>query len=169
MTDELRIATTLDPSWLPPDSSAEVWVGHCCHVAKPVIVVRLLLIRRTPNNELEFFCVPTPKGPNLPTRYLWTDSPEKPTADGIKDLMKEVFGRTDLATRCVGFIRNVVPVPDTSYAYPSPWAHVPVFLITDAASAIVEGGWFSTSQGRAELSERHWWHIVEHFLTTEAA
>lgn len=169
MTAERKIATTLDAPWLPPGSSAEVWVGHNCQVAEPVIVTRLLLVRRSPSAVLEFFCVPTPRGPNLPTRYLWADHADRTLPNGATDLMQDVFGRTDLTTRCVGFIRNVVPTPDADYPYPSPWAHVPVLLVTDAAPPIVKGDWLSASRGRAELSERHWWRIVEHHLAAADA
>ncbi|PYI69768.1 hypothetical protein CVV68_01275 [Arthrobacter livingstonensis] len=82
--------------------------------------------------------------------------------------MRDVFGRADLATRCVGFIRNVVPSPDASYAYPTPWAHVPVNLITDTVEPLIAGEWISVVHGGSEFSEQHWWPIVEHYLSTQA-
>jgi len=80
--------------------------------------------------------------------------------------MAEVFGRSDLATRCIGFIRNVVPTPDPGYTYPPPWAHVPVFLITDTAGPIIAGDWLGADRAQAELSDRHWWPIVGHHLAS---
>ncbi|WP_146238885.1 hypothetical protein [Arthrobacter livingstonensis] len=104
---------------------------------------------------MEFVCRPTSKGPNLPTRYLWADDAQESPADGGSFLMRDVFGRTDLATRCVGFIRNVAPSPDAGFGYPSPWAHVPVYLVTGEAQPVVDGDWFSAERGLAGLSERH--------------
>lgn len=167
MSDERQLSRILDAPWLPPGSSAEVWVGDDCDAPDPAIVTRLLLLRRNSSGVLEFFCVPTPRGPNLPTRYLALQQSTQTLEDGTRRLMLDVFSRTDIATRCVGFIRNVVPTPDTSYTYPSPWAHVPVFLITEAAQPMLDGEWFGSVRGRAELSERHWWPIVEHCLAAK--
>ncbi|WP_054012796.1 hypothetical protein [Arthrobacter sp. ERGS1:01] len=169
MTDERRIARVLDAPWLPPGSTAEAWAGNDCQVIDPVIVTRLLLVRRSSAGTLEFFRVPTPRGPNLPTRYLWGSEDHESVADGTSRLMTEVFGRGDLATRCIGFIRNVVPTLDPNYAYPSPWAHVPVFLVTDTAEPIVAGDWVGADRAHAELADRHWWPIVGNYLTAQDA
>ncbi|WP_218713408.1 hypothetical protein [Arthrobacter sp. BF1] len=167
MTDA-RLMTTAPALWLPQGSSAETWVGHDCQVREPVIVTRLLIVRRNSGSALEFFCVPSPKGANLPTRYLLADHAEESSLDGTAKLIREIFGHTALATRCVGFIRNVVPSPDENYKYPSPWAHIPVHLVLSSAEPAVAGEWFDLNRGHAELSQQHWWRIVEHFLTTAA-
>jgi hypothetical protein len=168
MSDARQIANVLDAPWLPPGSSAEVWVGDDCRAPHPAIVTRLLLLKRNSSGELEFFCVPTPKGPNLPTRYLFTGTDRESSPEGASSLMCEVFGRADLPTRCIGFVRNVVPTPAAGYTYPSPWAHVPVFLVTDTAAPIVDGAWFGAGRGQSELSDRHWWPIVKHYLARQA-
>lgn len=111
------------------------------------------------------FCVSTPRGRNLPTRYLYDDLDHESLSEGLRQLVWDIFGETEIATRCVGFIRNVVPTPDTTYTYPVPWAHVPVFLITDPAQPVVEGTWVGADRARSELADRHWWPIVEDYLT----
>lgn len=168
MSDERRIATTVDAPWLPAGGSAEVWVGNDCHVALPVIVTRLLVVRSNPSGALEFFCVPTPRGPNLPKRYLWGKGAHESSSEGTSRLMEDVFGNLGLANRCIGFIRNVVPTPGDGYTYPSPHAHVPVFLISETASPIISGAWFGLEQGQLELSDRHWWPIVEYWLANKS-
>lgn len=167
MTAALLLTTTPAP-WLPEGSSAETWVGHDCQVGEPVIVTRLLIVRRNSAAAWEFFCVPSPKGANLPTRYVWADHGRESSQEGTTQLMQEIFGHADLATRCVGFIRNVVPRPDANYEYPSPRAHIPVRLILSNAEPAVPGQWFDLDRAQAELSQQHWWRIVEHFLSTAA-
>lgn len=167
MTDALLLTTNPAP-WLPVGSSAETWVGYDCQVDEPVIVTRLLIVRRKSAAAWEFFCVPSPKGANLPTRYVWADHAGESSQDGKSQLMREIFGHADLATRCIGFIRNVVPCPDANYEYPSPRAHIPVHLILGNAEPAVAGDWFDLNRAQAELSQQHWWRIVERFLATAA-
>jgi hypothetical protein len=120
--------------------------------------------RRHPTGAPEFFCLPTSKGPNLPTTRLWDGPSTIDVREGVRRLQQEVLGRDGLATVCVGFVRNVVPNPDVGYVYPSPWAHVPVMLLDQPADPIVTGEWFRVPRGRRLLSDRHWWRIVEHHL-----
>ena len=65
----------------------------------------------------------------------------------------------------VGFVRNVVPAPDSVYAYPTPWAHVPVLAVDGAADPVVDGEWIDLERARDALGTRHWWPVVEHRLT----
>ncbi|MEV4352359.1 hypothetical protein AB0J83_48515 [Actinoplanes sp. NPDC049596] len=76
----------------------------------------------------------------------------------------------DLPTRCIGFVRNVVPKPDETYRLPAPLAHVPVFTPRDAALRPAEGTgtWIEASEAPASLSERHWWPIVREALGPRA-
>ncbi|NYE94008.1 hypothetical protein FHU41_000229 [Psychromicrobium silvestre] len=118
--------------------------------------------------EKEYLIATTPaaKGLDLPTRFLWTEPIFTPLSVGLSDLKQEVFGQQQIPHRCVGFVRNVVPQADASYRYPTPWAHVPVYLMTEPLEPIVAGHWLSVEKAREELSERHWWRIVEHHLST---
>ncbi|MDF8262958.1 NUDIX hydrolase [Luteipulveratus flavus] len=164
MTEAQLIVTTLDAPWLPSGSTAEVWAGDDCSLPEPAVIVRLLLTRTAGASEPEFFCVETVKGMDLPTRFLGpADARERP-AYGIARLAEDVFGRPDVTTRCIGYVRNVVPRPDASYPHPTPYAHVLVLLATQAAEPVVAGDWVTLERGRAELTTRHWWPIVDHHL-----
>lgn len=166
MTVARRISSLADAPWLPAGSSAEAWVGSSCLVADPVIVVRLLITRETQAGDLEFFCALTPRGINIPTQYLWTDHREESFEAGRARLLDDVVGRHDFETPCIGYIRNVVPIPDQSYVYPVPWAHVPVLLLAHIAAPQIDGEWHTLATGRPAMSRQHWWPIVEHFLLT---
>jgi len=168
MTDEHLIATTQEAPWLPQGSSAEVWVGEDCVLAEPAIIVRLLLTKRGSSRRPEFFCLPTGKGLDLPTRFLGTAHERALPSEGLALLAHDVLGNSEIATRCAGYVRNVVPTPTSDYPHPTPWAHVPVFLAVDATEPVVDGEWITLNRARAELSTRHWWPIVEHHLGTAA-
>ncbi|MFF5083896.1 hypothetical protein ACFY36_43175 [Actinoplanes sp. NPDC000266] len=66
-------------------------------------------------------------------------------------------------TRCVGYVRNIVPEPDEGYRLPVPLAHVPVFTPRDPALAPAEGAgtWIAAAEAPALLAERHWWPIAQ--------
>lgn len=165
MTEAELIATTPEAPWLPPDSTAEVWAGKDCRVPEPVIIVRLLVTRSGANGHPEFFCVPTAKGADLPTQFLGAGPEREDPSDGLGRLVEEVLGR-EISSRCIGYVRNVVPNPDDTYAHPTPWAHVPVFEAVGARHLpIAAGEWVTMDRGRNELPSRHWWPIVEHHLT----
>lgn len=167
MTGAQLIATTPEAPWLPTGSSAEVWAGEDCAAAEPVIIVRLLLTQSSASGAAEFFCVPTARGLDLPTRFLGVAPEREGPSDGLAALVREVLGLNEVATRCVGYVRNVVPEPDGNYPHPAPWAHVPVFEAVAAdVQPVVAGEWVELDQGRTELPARHWWPIVEHHLTT---
>lgn len=169
MTDAHLIATTAEASWLPPGSSAEVWAGEDCALAEPAIIVRLLLTKRGASGRPDFFCVPTRKGLDLPTRFLGPDHERLLPSEGLALLAHDVLGNREVSTRCVGYVRNVVPTPTDDYPHPTPWAHVPVFVTVDAAKPVVDGEWITLNRGRAELTSRHWWPIAENHLVTAAA
>lgn len=169
MTGERLIGTTLEAPWLPPGGSAEVWAGDDCALPQPAIIVRLLVTRRQASGQNMFFCVPGAKGLDLPTRFLAIDHERAHPAAGLMPLLHDVLGSVDVATRCVGYVRNVVPEPDDAYPHPAPWAHVPVFLAEDGMIPVVDGDWITVEGGRDVLRARHWWPIVESHLTTTAA
>jgi hypothetical protein len=163
-------------AWLLAGGTAEIWVGDDLEVPQPSVIVRLLL-RRDPS---ELFCVRTPKGLDLPTLFLDGLSP----AAGVRELALRHLGR-DVATRCAGFVRNVVPVAGDSYRLPVPLAHVPVFTPHDPSAAPSAGGtrgdaaggtgadatggtgadatggtWVGAADASVLLAERHWWLIA---------
>jgi hypothetical protein len=143
-------------SWLPAGGTAEIWAGDDLAVPEPSVIVRLLLRRDGRDGGAELFCVRTPKGLDLPSLFLDGLSP----AAGVRDLALRHLGR-DVATRCAGFVRNVVPVPDESYRLPAPLAHVPVFTPRDSPAApIGDGTWVGAAEAPTLLADRHWWLIA---------
>lgn len=169
MTKARLIATTADAPWLPPGSSAEVWLGEDCAPAESVIIVRLLLTRRGPAGDPEFFCVSTDKGLDLPTRFLGAGRERVPASEGLALLAYDVLGDSEIATRCAGYVRNVVPTPTADYPHPTPWAHVPVYVAVDPVRPVVDGEWVTLDRARTELTARHWWPVVERHLSPTAA
>jgi len=158
------VASTADAAWLPRGSTAEAWACGSTVSPEPAIIVRLLLTRVGSGRESEIFCVEAAKGLDLPTRFLGGDDGWTAPTVGLEDLSHDIFGQV-IPTYCVGYVRNVVPTPDETYNYPTPYAHVPVFTTTPAIEPIAPGEWVSLSRGRNELSTRHWWPIAEWFLS----
>ena len=165
VADDRLILSIPDAPWLPAGSAAEAWAGHDCPVPDPCIIVRLLLVRRAAGGP-EFFCVPTYRGLDLPSLPLSTGSTVMTTGSGIASLASATLGRSGGGWRCVGYIRNVVPDPDTDYPHPTPWAHVPVFVPAEVTEPVCDGSWLSLGEARPELEVRHWWPVVEHHITT---
>lgn len=161
--EERIIMTTPEAPWLPRGSSAEAWVGADCKGFDPAVIVRLL-ITRTGEEEGEFFTVPTARGDDLPTLHLGPDKGRLGWTEGLHTLLAATVGRTDVPTRCVGYVRNVVPRPDAEYPHPTPHAHVPVFLIDAPVEPVGEGNWHTVASARSSLEARHWWPIVHHHL-----
>lgn len=122
MSRERLITSVPSAPWLPAGSTAEAWAGDPCTVPDPCIIVRLLLVRRAVDGA-EFFCVPTFKGLDLPSLALTSGSTRMTTADGLASLASATYDSADVRHGCVGYIRNVVPKPDSSYPHPTPWAH----------------------------------------------
>lgn len=168
MSDERLISSTPTAPWLPNGSTAEAWAGSDCAVPDPCIIVRLLLVRQAAADGAEFFCIRTFRGLDLPSLPLATGSTVMSTTEGIASLANSTLGRSDVEHRCVGYIRNVVPDADADYPYPTPRAHVPVFVPTEAAEPACEGSWLSLDEAHSELAVRHWWPIVEHHIKAGA-
>jgi hypothetical protein len=161
MVDSPRLIRSVpDPGWLPAGSTAEVWVGAELEVPEPAVIVRLLVQREVPAGR-ELFCVETAKGADLPTVFLGTDDGWRPALAGVADLAARYLGRS-APTRCVGFVRNVVPTPDETYRLPAPTAHVPVFAPTDPSlvPSAGAGTWIGGTAAPSLLSGRHWWPIA---------
>jgi hypothetical protein len=162
---DVRLARrTVEAPWLPAGSDAEVWVGDIDSLPEPSIIVRLLLTRRSGPGPTRFFCVPSAKGLDLPTRFLDRDTERPDPSRGVARLVTAVLGPGAVTTHCVGYVRNVVPVPDADYPHPTPWAHVPVVVVDGAPEPAVDGEWVDLESARDQLSTRHWWPIVEHHL-----
>lgn len=164
MPDAQLLTSTPDASWLPNGGTAEVWAGADCQVPDPCIIVRLLAVRRTPDAHT-FFVVPTAKGLDLPTLFLGRGEDKLSVADGLEGLRVSTFASSSIVETCVGYVRNIVPSGSLDYPHPMPFAHVPVFRMTDDAEPVADGAWIDLEAARRDLSSRHWWPIVNHALT----
>lgn len=165
MTTARLIFRTPDAPWLPPGSEAEVWAGGVNSLPQPTIIVRLLVTRRSDQGRSNFFCVPSAKGLDLPTRFLNPEHERLHPLSAAAQLLGEVLGSEDVGMRCVGYVRNVVPIPDANYKHPTPFAHVAVLALESSADPIVTGEWVDLETARDSLTPRHWWPIVEHHLS----
>ncbi|GAA1650526.1 hypothetical protein [Actinoplanes couchii] len=158
MIDSLRLIRSVPGApWLPEESTAEVWSGADIEVPEPAVIVRLL-VQRQAGTGRELFCIRTPKGLDIPTVFLGTEDGWRPASEGIAELTSQ-FLTDGTATRCVGFVRNIVPAPDETYRLPAPLAHVPVFTPRDATAVPPEdaGTWIGDP---SPLAERHWFPIA---------
>jgi hypothetical protein len=165
VTGARLLVTTSGAAWRPAGGDAEVWVGDDVPLPEPTIIVRLLLARSPDGVPARFFCVPSGKGLDLPTRYLEPGPERADPSLGVARLVAEVLGAaSDIPIRCIGFVRNVVRVPDATYPHPVPWAHVPVLTVDDDPEPVVAGEWVDLASARAGLGAGHWWPIVEHHL-----
>ncbi|GIF07595.1 hypothetical protein Asi03nite_51330 [Actinoplanes siamensis] len=161
MIDSLRLIKSVpEASWLPSGSTAEVWVGADIEVPEPAVIVRLLVQRKTGAGR-ELFCIRTPKGFDIPTVFLGGEDGWRPASKGVAELTSQYLVG-GASTQCVGFVRNVVPVPDETYRLPAPFAHVPVFAPRDSTVVPPEGAgtWIGAPDAPSFLAERHWWPIA---------
>lgn len=160
---ERLVSETVGAPWLPPGGTAEVWAGADCAGYKPAVIVRLLLTRPSPAGE-QFFTTVSAKGDDLPTLFLGPGHNRRSVPDGLAELINQVTGHTEARTRCVGYVRNVVPTRSSEYPHPTPHAHVPVFTLDPCPAPVVDGSWHTARDVNRELRARHWWPIVEHHL-----
>jgi hypothetical protein len=78
----------------------------------------------------------------------------------VADLMSSPSA---LSPRLLGYVRNTVPTPDADYPWPAPKACFAVYLghLLPAGDADV-GAWLALDRAGPELSQRHWWPLMEH-------
>jgi len=161
MIDSPRLIRSVPGApWLPTGSTAEMWAGDDIEVPEPTVIVRLLLKRETAAGT-ELFCVRSPKGLDIPTAFLGDGDGWRPAPEGIAGLVSRYLD-DDAPTRCVGFVRNVVPEPDEAYRLPVPLAHVPVSTPRnpELSPSSETGTWLGATRALALLTERHWWPIA---------
>jgi hypothetical protein len=141
-----------------------MWAGDDIAAPEPVVIVRLL-VRRETRGGWELFCVRTTKGLDIPTMFLGGDDGWRPAPEGVAALTSRYL-LEDAPTRCVGFVRNVVPVPDETYRLPTPLAHVPVFTPRDPSPVRHRDGdtWIGASDAPSLVAQRHWWPIAREVL-----
>lgn len=112
-----------------------------------------LLVRRGDT----VFCVPRDgtEKLDLPTRVVPSSDPDGLAT--VRHLAAEVLGQP-AEPALLGFVRNVVDVPDESYAWPVPLAHFSVW--TADGKPVVDGSWVDAATSTSPLAERHWFPLL---------
>lgn len=65
-------------------------------------------------------------------------------------------------TTLLGYVRNVVTAPDSTYEWPTPEAHFVVWHCPVPQEHPVGGTWLGWAGAEAELGQRHWWPLAAH-------
>ena len=143
-------------SWLPPGSRADVIASRQDEAPTNTVVVRLALLRG-PN----LLVVERPDGGwDLPARAVGGQT----AAGAVGALVDELLGAsTALSPTLLGYVRNTVPSPDADYPWPVPKACFAVYArwLPPAADA-GHGTWMALARAEPELSQRHWWPLMDH-------
>jgi hypothetical protein len=141
--------------WLPPGSRADVIASRQEDAPANTVVVRLALVRGS-----ELFVVKRPDGGwDLPSRPVGDQTPTAALAAAVAGLLGT---RDAVSPTLLGYVRNTVPAPDADYPWPVPKACFAVYVARIGAAAGAQGGtWLSLDRVGPELSQRHWWPLVE--------
>ena len=147
--------------WLPPGSRADVISSRQDEAPANTVVVRLALMRGP-----DLLVVQRPDGgTDLPSALVGERSPAQALAMLVDDLTgpPRDVGQTGTAPRLVGYVRNTVPSPDADYPWPAPKACFALYA-SELPSAVVtdSGAWLALDRAEPELSQRHWWPLMEH-------
>jgi hypothetical protein len=152
---ERVVAAIPGAPWLPPGSRADVIASRQVEAPATTVVVRLAL-RWGP----DLLVVERADGGwDLPSRRAGNAGP--PAALG--ELERDVLGGTGrLTPTLLGYVRNTVPVPTSDYPWPVPKACFAVFTDTAGSPETLTGRWLDPVGARSELSQRHWWPLLDH-------
>lgn len=147
---ELVVSESQSPTWLPAGSRVQIVRRRV--PPQPMSLVRLLLRR-----DDEVFCVPREESTKL-------DLPTRTTAQGDTDGSQAIAALAEAATGStsrptfLGAVRNIVPSPPPTYAWPAPEAHFGIWLID--AEPVIDGSWIDLAQLEGPLRDRHWYPLV---------
>lgn len=150
---ERVVHSTPGASWLPPGGRADVIASRQDNPPPNTVVVRaalrgdrgLLVVDRGDGG-----------GPDLPTRKVHTgEDPEEALGALCTDL-----GVVSAGASLLGYVRNVVRVPDADYAWPTPHACFAVFAVPEGPRPPSGGWWLAPPGQESELGERHWWPLL---------
>jgi hypothetical protein len=141
--------------WLPPGSRADVIASRQDEAPANTVVVRLALLRGA-----DLLAVPrTDRGWDLPSRPVGDGTPLR----ALAGLVGELVGSSPRPTTLVGYVRNTVPLPPSDYPWPTPKACFAVYSARLGSDVDVPAGrWLAPTRARAELSDRHWWPLMDH-------
>ena len=147
--------------WLPPGSRADVIASRQEEAPANTVVVRLALVRGS-----DLLVVERSDGRwDLPTRAVGDLSPVAALSSLVDDL---VGSPTAVSPTLLGYVRNTVPSPDADYPWPVPKACFAVY--TDRLAPGDEtshGTWLAPDRAETELSQRHWWPLIEYLKHLE--
>lgn len=151
------LASRPDAPWLPPGGRAEVVLAGAGQGSPdPVCLARLLVTR-----DGQVLTLPRADGQglDLPTRAVGEES----LTDCLEGLTLGALGVLR-PTTLLGYVRNVVPSPETGYPWPVPHAHFVVWHCVLPPADRVEGTWLDLGDAEGELGKRHWWPLVDALL-----
>jgi hypothetical protein len=141
--------------WLPPGSRADVIASRQEDPPANTVVVRLALLRAP-----DLLVLGRPDGGlDLPTRPVEAHTPAAALRLLVDDLMGSPIG---LSPTLLGYVRNTVPSPDADYPWPVPKACFAVYTASlPPAGDADHGVWRPLHVADPELSQRHWWPLME--------
>lgn len=151
---ERVVMSTPGAPWLPPGSRADVIASRQDSPPPNTVVVRavvrsagaMLVVERADGRGLD-----------LPTR---TVGDGEIAQDALWALGNDLGVLAEGAT-LLGYVRNVVAHPDSTYPWPTPTACFALFEFTAPGLADVAGTWLPSASLAAELGDRHWWALID--------
>jgi hypothetical protein len=81
----------------------------------------------------------------------------------VNGLLRGAVGSARRAS-LLGYVRNIVRQPSSSYAWPVPEAYFAVWHCEAPADCPGQGQWLSGPAAQAQLAHRHWWPLASHVL-----
>jgi hypothetical protein len=142
--------------WLPPGSRADVIASRQDEPPANTVVVRLALLRGP-----DLLVVQRSDGGwEIPTRAVGAQTPQAALRALVDDLMGSPIA---LSPTLLGYVRNTVPAPDADYPWPVPKSCFAVYTAwLPPAGDADHGVWRALGSAGPELSQRHWWPLMEH-------
>lgn len=148
---ERVVLSVPDAPWLPPGARADVIASRQDEAPPRTVVVRavvrdsrgLLVVERGDGGGLD-----------LPMRRV---AGGEPPTSALDDLAAEL-GVWRARAQLIGYVRNVVRMPDPDYPWPVPTACFALFTLP--ADGVEGGRWLPAVDQPAALGERHWWPLL---------
>ncbi|MGV8912535.1 MAG: NUDIX hydrolase [Rhodoglobus sp.] len=147
---ELLIGSTLDAGWLPQGGRADVIRSSVA--PSPASLVRLLLRRGS-----SVFCVRRDGSEKLDLPTQRVPPSDSDGREAAQHLVQFVLG-APTEPKPIGFVRNVVTTAAKAYEWPTPHAHFTLWAAD--GSPVIPGTWVDIGT-RSELSDRHWFPLLE--------
>ncbi len=149
---ERVVRSTPNAPWLPPGGRADVIASRQDGAPPNTVVVRAVV---RDDRGLLVTSRADGAGADLPMRTVATG---RSAADTLTALAGDL-GLPDHGARLLGYVRNVVRMPDAGYPWPVPFACFALFALPSTRA--VMGTWCPPHAQEAELGQRHWWPLVD--------